>query len=138
MSEWEKFDNSTMVENYVRILQYINAQIDTVEHTGIMQAYIDYYIEYLDSEYKDRLFWIIPYGILKEKILDVSFGFGDPTSQDDIQLRNLIKYEINEELEYRNTICQCATIDRAKRSQCWQCEVRDCGCDAAPSCCGTY
>jgi len=31
MTEWTKFQSSTMLENYIRLLGYIDAQMDTDE-----------------------------------------------------------------------------------------------------------
>jgi len=144
MTEWDKFQSSTMLENYKRLLSYIDSQMDTDEidyaerkvHT--MKSYIQYYLEHIDNEYKWLLNEIIPLEILKEKILDVAFGFGDIKSDEDKELYIIMKCYIYDEIKYRETICKCATIDTTQRYQCWWCMVRDCGCKAHPSCCGEY
>jgi hypothetical protein len=85
MTEWTKFQKSTMRENYIRLLAYIDAQMNTDEidyaerEADTLKSYIEYYLEHLDIEYKYQLEGIIRTWILKEKILDVGYGFGDPT-----------------------------------------------------------
>ena len=142
MTEWIKFQNSTMLENYKRLLTYIDSQMDTDEidraerRADTMQIYIRYYLEHLDEEYMYQLKKIIPLWILKEKILDVPFGFGDPNSEDDIELMHTIKCDLYHEIYYRTNVCKCGSIDTTKFYECWQCQVRDCGCKADRTCCG--
>ena len=144
MTEWDKFQSSTMLENYVRLLGYIDAQMETDEidcaerDADTMKRYIEYYLENLDEEYIYELKKIIPLEILKEKILDVAYGFGDPTCEIDVELSHTIQYDLYNEIDYRMNICKCTTVDRTERYECWQCRVRDCGCQAHPSCCGEY
>ena len=129
-----------MLENYICLLGYINAQMNTdyAEDTDTIKSYITYYLEHIDLEYKWILSGIIPLETIKEKILDVSFGFGDPKSDEDKTLYLEIKERLYEEMEYRKNVCKCSSIDTLNFYQCWQCQVRDCGCKADPSCCGEY
>jgi hypothetical protein len=114
-------------------------EIDRAERrVDTMKTYIRYYLEHMDDHYKWILYDIIPLEILKEKILDVEFGFGDPESSDDTDLYSIIKESLHCEICYRDTICKCGSIDTTKFYECWQCMVRDCGCKADPSCCGKY
>ena len=144
MTEWTKFQTSTMRENYIRLLRYIDAQMDTDEidraerRSDTMKSYIRYYLEHLDEEYIYELKKIIPLWILKEKILDVVYGFGDPTCETDVELMDTIKCDLYNEIYYRMNICKCATVDRTEGDECWQCRVRDCGCKADRTCCGKY
>jgi len=156
MTEWTKFQTSTILENYVRLLGYIISQMDTDEidaaerRADTMKTYIKYYLEHMDYEYKWIISEIISDKILKEKILDVPFGFGNmdcahdkcyfgrAECDEDKKLYIQIKDNLQNEIWYRKNRCQCATIDRTKVYHCWQCEVRDCGCQAHPSCCGKY
>jgi len=144
MTEAIKFQSSTMLQNYKRLLTYIESQMDTDEidraerRVDTMKTYIRYYLEHMDDHYKWILYDIIPLEILKEKILDVEFGFGDPESSDDTDLYSIIKESLHCEICYRDTICKCGSIDTTKFYECWQCMVRDCGCKADPSCCGKY
>lgn len=132
-----------MHENYIRLLNYIALQIDTDEidyaerKADTMKSYIEYYLEHMDREYKYELNRIIPYEILKEKILDVPFGFGDPSCRDD-EMIDTIRCDLYNEIYYLENICKCTIIDRTERDQCWECMVRECGCMASPSCCGWH
>jgi len=125
MTEFDKFQSSTMLENYKRLLSYINSQMDTDEidlaerQANTMKSYIQYYLENIDNEYKSLLDTIIPLEILKEKILDVPFGFGNIENDEDNELYNIIKCYIYDEIKYRETTCKCATIDTTQRYQCW-------------------
>ena len=142
MTEWTKFQTSTMRENYIRLLRYIDAQMDTDEidraerRSDTMKSYIRYYLEHLDVEYKYQLQGVIQPWILKEKILDVEFGFGDPTCEEDVELIHSIKCDLYNEIYYYTNICTCDTVDMTKFYQCWHCMVRDCGCKADRTCCG--
>lgn len=154
MTEAIKFQSSTMLENYIRLLGYIDSQMDTDEidyaerDADRMQTYIKYYLEHIDSDYMYQLRWIIPLEILKEKILDVPFGFGNKDCNwDDCyfgreecrkeqELYNTIKEKLHYEIHYYENICKCASIDTTKFYQCWHCMVRDCGCKADRTCCG--
>jgi len=144
MTEWTKFQSSTMLENYIRLLGYINSQMDTDEidcaerDVDTMKRYIEYYLENLDEEYIYELKKIIPLEILKEKILDVAYGFGDPTCEIDLEFMHRIQCDLYNEIDYRMNICKCATVDRTEGDECWQCRVRDCGCKADRTCCGKY
>lgn len=153
MTEWTKFQNSTMLENYIRLLGYIDSQMDTDEidyaerRADTMQSYIRYYLEHLDEEYMYELKGIIRLEILKEKILDVAFGFGNKDCDhdecyfgraecdEDKALYKQIKCDIYNEINYRMNVCKCAPLD-TPNYRCWQCMVRDCGCKADRTCCG--
>lgn len=134
-----EFHSNTMLENYIRLLNYIvvqmyTDQIDYTQQTNFqMKSYIKYYLEHLNDDYKWELTGIIPLEILKEKILNESFGFGNPLSTEDNELSNKFKDDLAKEIFYRVNRCKCV-----KRYQCWYCRVRDCGCKAHPSCCGEY
>jgi hypothetical protein len=133
-----------MLENYIRLLGYINSQMDTDEidcaerDADTMKRYIEYYLENLDEEYIYELKKIIPLEILKEKILDVAYGFGDPTCEIDLEFMHRIQCDLYNEIDYRINICKCTTVDRTEGDECWQCRVRDCGCKADRTCCGKY
>ena len=138
------FNDRTMLSNYIRLLSYIDIQIDTdaIDYAmggfDTMKNNIKYYIEHIDDHYKWELVNLIPLWIIKEKILDVPFGFGDPTCEKDVQLYHKIKCDLYHEMWYRENRCKCDTIDTTKFYRCWQCQVRDCGCKADPTCCGEY
>jgi hypothetical protein len=142
MTEWTKFQNSTMRDNYIRLLGYIDGQMHTDEidyaerEADRLQEYIKYYLEHLEVDYQNRLERIIRSWILKEKILDVAYGFGDATCAIDVELMNTIKCDLYNEINYYTNICRCATVDMSKFYQCWECMVRDCGCKADRTCCG--
>ena len=140
MTEWTKFESSTMLQNYIRLLGYIDKHITTeyVDDDHTLKSYIEYYLEHLDKEYIYELKKIIPLWILKEKILDVAYGFGDPTCAIDVELMHRIQCDLYNEIDYRRNVCKCATVDRTDRDECWQCRVRDCGCKGDRTCCGKY
>ena len=156
MTEWAKFQSSTMFENYIRLLNYITSQMDTDEidaaerRADTMKSYINYYLEHLDEHYMWELRSLISLDTIKEKILDVPFGFGNKDCDHDKcyfgraecdkdkELYLDIKHVLYNEMYYRMNICKCANIDRTEIDQCWECMVRDCGCKASPSCCGWH
>ena len=82
------FHQSTMLENYIFLIQTIYNQINTeisdyVRRDYIHQnTYIAYFLENIEYKYKNRLFEIIPYDILKTKVLDVEFGFNNGCEED--------------------------------------------------------
>ena len=131
MTEATKFQNSTMLQNYRRLLKYIQSQmgtdkIDRAERrVDTMKTYIRYYLEHMETRYKEKLFRIIPIEILKEKVLDVEFGFGDSTCERDVELCNTIAFNIYTEIKYYENICECGYIDKTKQVQCWYCDIND-------------
>ena len=129
MTEAIKFQSSTMLQNYKRLLTYIESQMGTDEidraerRVDTMKIYIRYYLDHMESRYKEKLFKIIPLEILKEKVLDVEFGFGDSTCERDVELGNTIAFNIHTEIKYYENICECGYIDKTKQVQCYFCDI---------------
>ena len=125
MTEATKFHSSTMLQNYKRLLTYIESYIssmtiDTAERgDDIMKTTIRYYVDHMENRYLNKLFKIVPLDILRETVLGVEYGFFDPT------FLNTIASDIHTEIKYYENICECGYIDKTKQVQCWYCDIHD-------------
>ena len=100
----ELFKRNTAIENYRTILEFILYQIntDTSDYWSRdyihNNTYIIYFLEHIDDKYKNKIFKIISYETLKNKVLDVKYGFGVNHDNDDRCLYYQINNKIQEEL----------------------------------------
>ena len=146
MCECPEFHYNSPFENYMELLRSIYWQMDSdqcdyEQYGDTTKNYIIYYLEHMEdsiyyNNYLSKLFSIIPYEILEEKILSVKFGFSD-TNDEDYNLYLELKDKLYEEIDYREKRCKCISIETITLNQCWYCEVRDCGCKADFRCCGS-
>lgn len=124
------FKESKPLSNYKYLLELILFQIQTesdwergYEHCGYI---IEHYIDNLAEPYRDKIFEIIPYDILKEKILDVPFGFGTAfQNQDTSKADEELFYKIHEALQMAESDSEHYLYCEDNQKGC-----RKCGCSA--------
>lgn len=151
--DWYKtlFQTNKPLNNYKYVLELILLQMESesdwdrgYEHQGYI---IQHYLDNLEESYREKIFDLIPHDILKEKILDVPYGFGTAfqevsTSKEDEALfykyRDIINDTLSmEEMEYYKSLtgagcrkCGCSAEKDAEGERICFCDTccKD-GCD---------
>lgn len=128
------FQQNTMEENYVFLVQSIYNQIctdasDYIERDYIHEKpYIEYFLEHIDESYKNSLFKIIPYDILKKKVLDVDCGFNNNCEEDyklSFEINRALYYELHPISEYNCGCSECGCLYE-KDCCCEKCNLSGC------------
>lgn len=117
------FEQNTMEENYIFLVQCIYNQVQTdasdyVERDYVHEKpYIEYFLEHINESYKNRLFEIIPYDILKNKVLDAEFGFNNNRDNDYklyCDINNVLYYELHAQCGWvyeKDYCCEKCTLN---------------------------
>ena len=135
----EDFASRTPFKNYMYLLYQILFQMKTDEtffghHKDVVQNEIRYYIQEMKSDMSYYRFlltitWLLP--ILENKLLNQNYGFGN---KNDNELYLKVHNWLINEIEFRNSICQCYAYGTTLTYRCDRKGI-DCDCQVYFRCC---
>jgi hypothetical protein len=115
----ELFQQNTNAENYRFLLECILLQINSVDSDIENLSYrknkecIKYILENIHQTYKSKVFNIISYDILKNKVLNVEYGFGLNDNYNDTclyyEINNAIQDELSDTYDSGCVYCGCSS-----------------------------